>query len=154
MLGETLLDPGGLESDREKAPGLGLLPLSSELAPDKTLKLVRAEHAASGLEMRGYEIHHGVSEAGAGSEPVVCAEDGRVIGHGVAGNRVWGTYLHGAFDADEFRRWFLDRLREHKGLAPLGRVVAVYDLEPALDRLADTVRERLDMELIYSLAGL
>ena len=25
--------------------------------------------------------------------------------------RVWGTYLHGVFDADPFRRWFIDRLR-------------------------------------------
>ena len=32
------------------------------------------------------------------------------------------------------------------GLAPIGRVVAPYDIEPALDRLADVVRRSLDME--------
>ena len=41
-----------------------------------------------------------------------------------ADGRVWGTYLHGVFDADPFRRWFIDRLRVRRGLAPLGRVIA------------------------------
>jgi len=67
---------------------------------------------------------------------------------------MWGTYLHGIFDADGFRRWFVDRLRQRRGLPPAGKVLARYDLEPALDRLADVVRRSLRMEEIYRLAGL
>ena len=52
----------------------------------------------------------------------------------------------GSFDADPFRRWFIDRLRVRRGLTPLGRVIAPYDIEPALDRLADAVRRSLDMK--------
>jgi cobyric acid synthase len=67
---------------------------------------------------------------------------------------VWGTYLHGLFDADQFRRWFIDRLRVRAGLHPLGEVQTHYDIEQALDRLADTVRESVQLEHIYRIMGL
>ena len=60
----------------------------------------------------------------------------------------------GIFDQDELRRWFIDRLRVRRGMPPKGRVCATYDLDPALDRLADTVRSSLDMDKIYQLLGL
>ena len=62
--------------------------------------------------------------------------------------------MHGVFDADEFRRGFLDGLRRRKGLPPLDGPGARYDIEPALDRLAATVRAHLDMRRIYALLGL
>jgi hypothetical protein len=68
-------------------------------------------------------------------------------------HRVWGTYLHGIFDADGFRRWFIDRLRVAKGLAPVGEL-SHYDIEPALERLAAAVRASVDIKAIYRLMGL
>jgi hypothetical protein len=68
-------------------------------------------------------------------EPVMTRKDGTVIGWGREDAMVWGTYLHGVFDADGFRRSFLDRLRVRKGIAPLNTVQVAYDLEAALDRL-------------------
>ncbi len=53
-----------------------------------------------------------------------------------------------------FRRWFIDRLRTRRGLLPKGAIAVTYDLEPALDRLADAVRDSLDMEKIYKIIGL
>jgi cobyric acid synthase len=82
----------------------------------------------------------------------VLRADGAVIGAGR--DRVWGTYLHGLFDADEFRRWFIDRLRKRKGLPPLGAISLPYDLEPALDRLAAVVRHSIRLEAVYELMGL
>jgi cobyric acid synthase len=67
---------------------------------------------------------------------------------------VWGTYLHGIFDADEFRRWFIDRLRVRRDLTAVGKVCAVYDLEPAYERLAEVVRKSLNMDEIYRVMGL
>jgi cobyric acid synthase len=64
---------------------------------------------------------------------------------------VWGTYLHGVFDSDAFRRWFIDRLRVRRNLAPIGRVVATYDLQQSFDRLAEVVRQSLKMDEIYRL---
>ncbi len=65
-----------------------------------------------------------------------------------------GTYIHGVFDADEFRRWFIDRLRERRSLEPVGRPLTAYNLEPAFDRLAEVVRASVDVERIYRLMGL
>ena len=136
-------------------PGLGLLAVDTELAADKTLAQARAVHLESGLELSGYEIHHGLTQARDDSAlPAVRRIDGEILGFSAPGGRIWGTYLHGAFDADPFRRWFLDRLRVRAGLPALGRIVARFDLEPALDRLADAVRASLDLGRIRALLGL
>ena len=50
--------------------------------------------------------------------------------------------MHGIFDTDEFRRWFIDRLRVHRGLSPQGKVLTQYNLEPALDKLHATATAR------------
>jgi cobyric acid synthase len=86
--------------------------------------------------------------------PLVQREDGETIGLRSCEGPVWGTYLHGIFDADEFRRWFIDGLRERRGLPAYGAVLQIYDLEPALDRLADVVRKSLRIGQIYKLMGL
>ncbi|MDQ7830192.1 MAG: cobyric acid synthase [Desulfovibrionaceae bacterium] len=155
MLGDEVRDPTGLESGREREAGLGLLPLATELVPEKTLRFVTAVHLPSGLALAGYEIHHGVSRplGAAGLVEVVRRQDGQALGHARPDGLVWGSYLHGLFDADAFRRAWLDGLRRRKGLAP--RVVPTpYDLEPALSRLADVVEERLDMQAVAAVLGL
>ena len=153
ILGREISDPHQIESLAGKAASLGLLPASTTLAREKTLVRADAKHAVSGLSVRGYEIHHGQTEAGS-AMPLFETRDGRTVGVSSPDGMVWGTYLHGVFDADEFRRWFIDRLRERRGLAPVGTVVATYDLEPAFDRLADVVRESLDLDTLYRLMGL
>ena len=77
-----------------------------------------------------------------------------MVGIAGEGERVWGTYLHGIFDADGFRRWFVDRLRVRRGLPAVGTVVSHYDIEPALGRLAAVVRASVRMDDIYRLMGL
>ncbi|WP_243311960.1 cobyric acid synthase [Fundidesulfovibrio agrisoli] len=158
MLGARILDPLGLESDRGEEAGLGLLPLVTELMPEKTLTRAEALHAASGHTLRGYEIHHGETVATRDDAPGLFArQDGRPLGWGRMGG-VWGTYLHGLFDADGFRGWWLDALRARKGLAPMERAVSGQGedaaVDAALDRLAAVVRKNLDMEAVYALLGL
>ena len=152
MLGRRVEDPHRIESNGEPVEALGLLALTTAMEPEKTLRRVSGRHAESGLFLHGYEIHHGQSTCAESLTPLVLREDGGVIGVGCG--LVWGSYLHGIFDADPFRRWWIDRLRARRGLAPLGRVVAVYDLQEAFDRLASVVRERLDMKQIYRLLKL
>lgn len=154
ILGTEIADPLGIESAAGRAmAGLGTLPARTTLAREKTLTRVTACHIDSGCEVRGYEIHHGQTEAG-DLRPLIRLQDGGTIGIGTGDGRIWGTYLHGIFDADGFRRWFIDRLRTRRGLAPLGRIAAVYDLEPAFERLAATVRKSLKMDEIYRIMGL
>jgi cobyric acid synthase CobQ len=150
MLGTRIADPAGIESMREETQGLKLLELTTTMAAEKTLVRSVTTHC-SGHSVRGYEIHHGLSN-GDGLPPVVVRSDGSVIGSGT--DLIWGTYLHGIFDADGFRRWFIDRLRKRRGLDPLGKICAPYNLEPALDRLAEVVRKSIRVSEIYQLMGL
>ncbi len=152
MLGHTIADPGQIESGSGQTEGLKLLAVDTEMQAEKTLERTVATHIPSGLEVRGYEIHHGKTTS-SGIAPLFACASGQDVGLASPDGSVWGTYLHGVFDADPFRRWFIDRLRQRCGLAPVGRVLSVYDIEPALDRLADIVRQHLQIETIYRLMG-
>jgi cobyric acid synthase len=153
MLGQKIDDPYEIESKRLTLQGLGLLPITTVMAQEKTLERTEGTHLPSGLKIRGYEIHHGQTE-GTPLIPLVIRKDGQIIGAGREEDRIWGTYLHGIFDADEFRRWFIDRLRVRRNLPAMGKVCAIYDLEPAYERLAEVVRRSLKMDEIYRLMGL
>jgi len=165
MLGLRVDDPLGLESGQKSAEGFGLLPLTTELKRDKTLTRVSLGHPGSGHAISGYEIHHGETTLDPGGhDHAACLlfadATGRALAYGLTERdasgfpRVWGTYLHGVFDEDEFRRQFLDALRRRKGLAPLGAVQTRFGLEPALGRLAKALRQHLDMGRVYQALGL
>lgn len=153
MLGKGIADPERIESQAGRATGLGLLAVETVMRGDKTLERITARHEPSGLEVHGYEIHHGKTEA-CNMQPLFTRPDGANVGQQSPDGHIWGTYLHGVFDDDRFRRWLIDRLRTRRGLTPAGAVLAVYDIEPALDRLAAIVRERLNMVEIYKYMGL
>ncbi len=152
MLGKIVEDPYSIESDNGDTEGLGLIDLVTRMERQKRLIRQKGVHTASGCPVYGYEIHHGISKSNL--ESVVTFEDGSKCGAMIGNGRIWGTYLHGLFDADFFRRWFIDRLKQRAGLPCDGKIRAPYDLEPAFDRLADTVRRGLDMDRIYALLGL
>jgi cobyric acid synthase CobQ len=153
MLGTTLHDPHALAGSVSTLSGLGLLPFDTYLERHKTTLQTRCRHLPSGHELVGYEIHQGRSNI-ADLQPILCNAAGELIGGGGHDGRIWGTYLHGLFDADPFRRWFIDTLRRRRGWKCDGEIRARYDLEPAFDRLAATVREALDIQAIYRSMGL
>jgi adenosylcobyric acid synthase len=114
MLGEALIDPNDIEGN---APGLGLLPLVTVFAEDKTVCRTQTRFrplmdscvseqsnpwdALAGVSVSGYEIHHGQTAqhpamAKAGDVARAVLPDG--LGwQNVAGN-VLGLYLHGLFE--------------------------------------------------------
>ncbi|TGJ98660.1 cobyric acid synthase [Leptospira langatensis] len=154
MLGESVHDPHQIESDRGSASGLGLIRVRTLLEKQKYLKQTEGNHLPSGKKVIGYEIHHGVTETNTDLKPLFRNSMGAAIGHQGMSENIWGTYLHGIFDEDEFRRWFLDRIRQKKGQRPLAKIQAKYELETSLDRLAKKVRESLDMNRIYGILGI
>jgi cobyric acid synthase CobQ/L-threonine-O-3-phosphate decarboxylase len=153
MLGRQVSDPHAIESGRGSAAGLGFIPVDTVLDADKTLLRGSATHLPSGLTVRGYEIHHGLTAIPA-ALALFRRADGAVVGAQAPQGRCWGTYLHGVFDDDRFRRYWLDGLRQAKGLHPLGAIQATYDVDAAIDRFADLVRESVDMGAIRRLVGL
>ncbi|MDO7907338.1 cobyric acid synthase [Paenibacillus sp. JX-17] len=178
MLGTSLLDPEGVESgEPREAEGLGWLPLTTTFLQHKrTLQVQGETHpdspvpaAAAGgptaagsdrLPIRGYEIHMGTTECQEDTDTcplfvIETADGGQTVeGRALANGSVWGTYLHGIFDNDRFRRCWLDALRSHKGLSPLAVTFdARQRKEQEFDRIADWVREHLDMDAVYRIAG-
>lgn len=152
ILGNTIRDPHAIESDIEQVEALGLIHIETHLARDKTLVRREGKHIASGHPVFGYEIHHGLSQVN--QAPLFEYSDSSTCGAENQHLAIWGSYLHGIFDSDSFRRWFIDTLRERKGIGRLDRIVAPYNLEQAYDLLADTVRETVDLDTIYRLMGL
>ncbi len=153
MIGADIADLMGWNRIARPYRASVLLNVTTVLAMEKTLTRVTATHLESGLSVQGYEIHHGQSRS-SDTEPLVKQHNGTTDGARSPDGKLWGTYLHGIFDSDEFRRWFIDRLRIRRGLSAKGKVCARYDIEPALDRLADSVRRSLQMDEIYRLMGL
>ena len=102
MLGEALIDPQDIAGN---GPGLGLLPLVTQFAPDKTVRHAKVSFGElagpwaplSGLGVRGYEIHQGQTMQHAGmAAGRVALPDG--LGWQNAQGNVLGVYLHGLFE--------------------------------------------------------
>ncbi|MCM8539209.1 MAG: cobyric acid synthase [Lentisphaeraceae bacterium] len=146
MLGQKISDPHKLESEHEVFESLGLLNIETSMADHKTLSRTVTEFKGKAYSISGYEIHHGKTEVREGE--VIIQSETDILG--VRSGNVWGTYLHGIFDNDQFRREFLNDLRKVKNLGPIGKI-STYDLEPAFDKLADVVRENVDLNSIYKL---
>ncbi|MGE4160011.1 MAG: cobyric acid synthase, partial [Planctomycetota bacterium] len=151
ILGRRVLDPQGVESDRREEEGLGLLPCKTTFSPKKETAQVTAVHVETGEPIEGYEIHMGRTEVeGDGIFHIKTRAgvfDGHPDGASAGEGRIWGTYIHGVFDARGFRRHFINQLRSARGWAP-DRGSEDTDLHAELDKLALHVRSSLDMKTI------
>lgn len=101
ILGTAIRDPQGVEGG--DAAGLGLLDLVTTFLPAKTTAQ-RTVACVEGGEVSGYEIHHGVSEAGPAAVPYLAD------GLGWRQGNVTGVYLHGICGDAAWRGRFLRRL--------------------------------------------
>ncbi len=103
MLGERLHDPEGLAGDRGSEAGIGLLPITTGFLPEKIVQQVTAE--CCGRRWQAYEIHMGRSAATQPCAPLQTVVDAAgPRPEGLCRGNVWGTYLHGWFEAPEVRR--------------------------------------------------
>jgi adenosylcobyric acid synthase len=163
MAGRKIYDPDRVESEHGEVDGLGLLDIETVFGRTKTTCQVEARmvrgllgvtSGEAGL-MKGYEIHMGDSTGDIGLFEIrrlfgqAGAKEGAPVLDGSARGNCFGTYLHGIFENDAFRRSLLNRLRARKGMPPLD-ISARYSLlrDQALDRLADLLRKHLDMEFV------
>ncbi len=168
MMGRRILDPHGVESPEPEADGLNLLPVDTVFAPVKETHRVRGTVAAdSGLlaqaanaAVEGYEIHMGSSTpTSAAARPFrisrpgqPAADDGVISANG----RAMGTYVHGLFNSYALRRALLEQLAAWKGaqLPPPSDTGGQLSRDGEYDKLAQTVRNSLDMDLLYRITNL
>lgn len=181
MLGRTIVDPHHAESQEDAFDGLGLLDCHTVFQTVKETARVKGVHVASGAAIEGYEIHAGCTQGNPGPRPLFrITERHGMAAEGYDGvaspdGRVWGTYLHGVFDGDGFRRWWLERLqarvcndnsvgnailgfpRHTDGSAVAGSRNATVSVpyrkrvndEDRFDRLAAAVRQAIDVDHLY-----
>ncbi|GBG54839.1 cobyric acid synthase [Sporomusaceae bacterium FL31] len=168
MLGKEISDPEHTESDLDRITGLGLLDTKTTFIANKMTHQVTLSTYGTGFlglnfaadHMTGYEIHMGRTEfltpvqhaftINSRSEQAMQYDDGVISDDGL----VMGTYIHGIFDNDAYRRAILDALRVKKGLTPIGTTLNSYSRKQAsYDRLASVVRQSLNMDLVNKLMG-
>ncbi len=147
MLGRSIADPGGVEGPPgSRAEGLGLLDVHTRLARHKRVCETRAVHAQTGMALRAYEIHMGQTQGPDCARPFALV-DGRPEGAMRADGLVMGTYLHGAFVQDGFRRAWLAQL----GASDFGPSYSAR-IDGVLDALAAHLEAHLDMERLLDIA--
>lgn len=165
MLGGALKDPMQTESALGSVRGMGLLPVTTVFEEEKQLEN-RTYHigmpegtfaSLSGKKIAGYEIHMGRTEAADNDgalQPFVIGPDGKVLGY-TAGT-VAGSYIHGIFDEVVFREAFINLLYARKGKTRgKSEHLSIHEYrEQQFDKLAQILRESLDMDRIYEILEL
>ncbi|MEM8653115.1 MAG: cobyric acid synthase [Pseudomonadota bacterium] len=146
MLGKVVDDPEGIEGPPGATTGIGLLDVETTMTDDKRLTTVDAVHVPSGQAFHGYEIHIGRSEGPDRARPFarVAGQDEGAIS---ADGRVAGSYLHGMFRDDGFRRAWLAGFGVSPGNASYSDTV-----EATLDALADHLETHLDVDALLACA--
>lgn len=168
MLGKVLKDPYHVENDLEEVEGIGLLDVETTFEMEKTTTQVKAIldenfhgylENLSGKEVSGYEIHMGITKRNENSNNFVTVKQkleqkvNYQVGSVNKECNVFGTYLHGIFDDIDFTRTVLNNIRKMKNLEPIESNVKSFKefKNQQYDKLADYLREHLDMEKIYEI---
>ncbi len=158
MLGKKVCDPYGVESHVKEIKGLAFLPAVTIIEKEKRLKQVTFDSMDGRFRnMRGYEIHMGVTKIDGGISLFRVYEDGREMQDGCKSENlnVWGTYLHGIFDNDEFRLELLNRLRRKKNLKSEKSTFSYIQYKDrAYEELADIFEENADFSYLLKLIGI
>ena len=153
MLGKSIADPDHVEEGGQMR-GMELLPTETIL--QKSKKRCQIEGVVdeldgifkeiSGCRFSGYEIHMGETFDGrtAIAQNVIMSKTNK---------NVYGSYIHGIFDQAKIANAILDALAKKKGVVLQDGALLDYEAykEKQYDKLADTLREYLNMEEIYGM---
>jgi adenosylcobyric acid synthase len=169
MLGVKIEDEDGQEHGGT-IKGMGLLPLATNFGAEKTTTRVKGHfekvegifEPLSGKSFEGYEIHMGqtyrvedpLSQEELGKDTLVSItqrlEQKTANPDGYQKGNIYGTYIHGILDGQEVLHALLKGLLNQKGIK---EDILVQDLasykEAQYDKLAQMMRESVDMEAIY-----
>ena len=173
LMGQEVLDPDHVEGEIERLPGLGLLPVSTRMTGEKVTRQVNFQllescrtvvpqgnsspsnfnnqPSASHFQLKGYEIHMGstvpVEEASA--SPLNRLESGQCDGY-IVDRTCMGTYIHGILDNPEFIDFLLEPFA-----GKLSEAAETFNYrqfkEEQYDKLADHVRQHVNLPLIYKI---
>ncbi|MEM0929661.1 MAG: cobyric acid synthase [Pseudomonadota bacterium] len=145
MLGRTIADPDGVDGAPGQADGLGLLDVQTIMQTQKQVAPVQATCALTSAPIFGYEIHMGATE-GPDTERPFALLDGVPEGARSANGLIEGSYLHGMFTSDAFRRLWIARM----GGQASEELSYNAEVEAALDDIADEVQAAVDVDAFFA----
>ena len=168
MLGESIQDPHGVESNLAEVNGLGLLGIVTNFGSSKRTARVRAEIAGRSfladkldhVTIEGYEIHMGLTTRRGDASPcfTVVSRNGETVatpdGAISRGGAVVGTMLHGIFANEAMRAALLAGLWSMRGMIGRARDSGGWTQDSEYDRLAEIVRENTNLAAIRRIAGI
>lgn len=147
IMGHEVCDPNHIESNIERLPGLGLLPISTIIGKEKLTRQVKFSFLGKKNDCEGYEIHMGTTAPikDVKSSPLNYLADKREDGYFI-NERCFGTYIHGILDNQAVIDYMLapyadklsDKTFDYKAFK-----------EEQYNKLADHVRSHVNMEMIY-----
>lgn len=149
MMGQEICDPDHVEGSIERLPGLGLLPVSTQMLGEKVTRQVKFKFLDGSSWCDGYEIHMGVTTPVEGYQesPINCLQTGTKDGYKASDN-CFGTYIHGILDNAEVIDYLLKPYASK--LTETTFDYAAFK-EQQYDKLADHLRQYVNIEQVYSL---
>ncbi len=142
MMGQWISDPEGIEGSVSEVPGLGILPVKTEISDKKETIQTKFRFKNFTDECSGYEIHMGRTTIPEG-KGLNRLKDGTEEGFWL-NDKAWGTYMHGILDNKVVLDDLLKNCKEN---------VESETYEQFKDRqyeaIADHVRGNVDMDKIY-----
>lgn len=171
MMGQEVCDPNHIESNIERLPGLGLLPVSTTIGGEKRTRQATFTFLDTAQECEGYEIHMGetvpIDNEPLRTSPLGEAFDAaglQVPFRGFRGSlnhlqdnsedgyflspKCFGTYIHGILDNQTVVDYILAPYADKRSDKPFDYKAFK---EEQYDKLADHVRSHVNMELVYKI---
>ena len=159
MLGESLEDPYQQESINEISAlskiGMELLPIKTTFGEMKHTSQREENVSWPGSQnIKGFEMHYGESD-------LINNQDSEIISLFKNSSLGWvierkdnsfigGTYLHGIFENDEWRRQWINKIRQKKGLDHLkiNEENTIDKREKLLDLLTDAFEKNINIDIL------
>ena len=159
MLGKTLEDPHKQESINEISAssnmGMNLLPIKTTFGKTKHTSQREEKVSWPGSQnIKGFEMHYGESD-------LINNKDSEIISLFKNSSLGWviekkdksfigGTYLHGIFENDEWRRQWINKIRQKKGLNHLriNEESNTNKREKLLDLLTDAFEKNINIDTL------
>lgn len=165
ILGEEIIDDFNVESSLEKINGLSLLETKTYMSKEKSQRQVKGYlldtpniMKNSGIELsnrsiKGYEIHMGRTvDNSKNNRYLLKLEDGSYDGRISENGKVFGTYLHGIFENDDFRKAIINSIKNSKGIAEDMSEFSYEDYkENEYNKLANVLKESLNIDKIIDI---
>lgn len=159
MLCETLSDPYSVENGKATR-GFGLIQAETVFKQEKTRtrvdgivqKATGIFEALNGKNFKGYEIHMGVTDLDENMNKITDINSSEST-EGFASGNIYGSYIHGFFDSEEIVKTIVKALADKKGIEiELSQAMTMEEYKDnEYDKLADIVRENIDMKKIYEI---